>query len=70
MRLRLDTATPVVLFLLAASPLIAATTARASQLTGHRLSLTLRAGRYVLICDRRDHGSHYRQGMFAAFTVP
>ena len=34
-----------------------------------RLTLTLRPGRYVLICNLTDHGGHYEHGMFASFTV-
>src|SRR5262249_3387412 len=34
-----------------------------------RVTLALKPGRYVLICNRSDHGGHYRRGMFAAFTV-
>jgi uncharacterized cupredoxin-like copper-binding protein len=36
--------------------------------TAH-LTLDLRPGRYVLICNRSDHRGHYVHGMFAAFTV-
>jgi uncharacterized cupredoxin-like copper-binding protein len=34
-----------------------------------RLTLDLRPGKYVLICNRSDHDGHYEHGMFAAFTV-
>jgi uncharacterized cupredoxin-like copper-binding protein len=34
-----------------------------------RVTLDLRPGRYVLICNRSDHDGHYEHGMFAAFTV-
>jgi len=34
-----------------------------------RLTLNLRPGKYVLICNRSDHQGHYEHGMFAAFTV-
>jgi uncharacterized cupredoxin-like copper-binding protein len=34
-----------------------------------RVTLDLRPGRYVLICNRSDHEGHYEHGMFAAFTV-
>ena len=34
-----------------------------------RLTLDLRPGKYVLICNRSDHHGHYQNGMFAALTV-
>ncbi|HEY3211316.1 MAG TPA: hypothetical protein VGL18_16300 [Actinomycetota bacterium] len=33
------------------------------------LTVTLAAGKYVLLCNRPQDGGHYEQGMHTAFTV-
>ncbi len=33
------------------------------------LTVTLAAGKYVLVCNRPQDGGHYKQGMHTAFTV-
>jgi uncharacterized cupredoxin-like copper-binding protein len=33
------------------------------------LTVTLAAGKYVLLCNRSEDGGHYEQGMHTAFTV-
>jgi uncharacterized cupredoxin-like copper-binding protein len=33
------------------------------------LTVTLEAGKYVLLCNRPEDGGHYEQGMHTAFTV-